>query len=128
MEQGELDRRPLPASVRADAAQFGVSLEPATREELASVFTDEFSGSTAMNALQPNPYQPATGPRYAGPLRIYLAHDNDSDRLVYVVHRTINAVVRPDGSRDHGVNGLPREYLTILDVMSGDRLVEEELE
>lgn len=129
MEQGPLEREPLPPRPEALAADLGMSLEPATHDELASVFAEDFTGSTAIDAVRLSPQEvPGSPAGYQGPMHIYLARDAAGDRLVYVVHRTVKALIHQDRSRERETNGLPREYLSVIDVTTGATTLEEEIE
>jgi hypothetical protein len=128
MKQANLSRAPLAEAARADASTFGYELVPATDAELASVFAEDFKGTTALDLMSESPYPAPEGAvSIRGPVHVYLARDTGSDRLVYVVQRQVRAVGRSDGGFDRTVAGLPRQYLTIVNATSGEVLLEEEL-
>ena len=128
MDQGSLERGPVAQPLLEAAKRLGFPLEQATHDQLASVFDEDFSGATADDVIRHRPYTPPDDTSgYSGPSRIYLARRSGSDQLVYVAQRTVNALLYPDGTRETNVDGLPRTFITIVDVASGDVLLEREL-
>jgi hypothetical protein len=129
MDQIQLERGPLPDSLSEMASNYGYSLEPANHDQLASVFSEDFSGATARDVTSKRVYHPPEPDHgYQGNfLHVYLAQDREDDRLVYVEWQDVTAVFNPDGTRNRDIDGLPKEFLRIVDVASGDDLLNTEL-
>jgi hypothetical protein len=129
MEQMQLERGPLPDSLSEMTSKYGYSLEPADHDQLASVFADDFAGATARDVASKRVYhppEPESGTQ-GNFLHVYLAEDREDDRLVYVEWQDATAVFNPDGTRDRDIDGLPKEFLRIVDVASGDDLLNTEV-